>query len=161
MFSSLSACLGFKQKLSVLDLEIEDLVGDGPAVDESIQYLISKHKDIQSVKIYSSDCTDKALSHLLALKKLRTLSIDDSRITGDQLITATTSTDNDDDGSNEDSLEELSLRWSSLTGTGLANILRVIGGQSLTLLDLSETRVTMDTVSQLTNSFPRLKVKRI
>ena len=153
--------MGFKQKLSVLDLEIEDLVGDGPAVDESIQYLISKHKDIQSVKIYSSDCTDKALSHLLALKKLRTLSIDDSRITGDQLITATTSTDNDDDGSNEDSLEELSLRWSSLTGTGLANILRVIGGQSLTLLDLSETRVTMDTVSQLTNSFPRLKVKRM
>ena len=153
--------MGFKQKLSVLDLEIEDLVGDGPAVDESIQYLISKHKDIQSVKIYSSDCTDKALSHLLALKKLRTLSIDDSRITGDQLITATTSTDNDDDGSNEDSLEELSLRWSSLTGTGLANILRVIGGQGLTLLDLSETRVTMDTVSQLTNSFPRLKVKRM
>jgi len=170
-------------------LETDCLTGDSSAVDESIQYLIQHHPELESFKIGSrgniSSCSNFSLQALSALPNIQYLiqphhpelesvknkrsSCSDSSlqalfshpniriiklrycplITGEILYT---------DSEVKPKLKVLDLGGCrKLTDIGVVGLLNLTDGETLTELDLQDTNITLDNISDLNIRLPKLE----
>jgi len=191
MFSEISAdrlILMSDQVQTVKGLETDCLTGDSSAVDESIQYLIQHHPELESFKIGSrgniSSCSNFSLQALSALPNIQYLiqhhpelesvknkrsSCSDSSlqalfshpniriiklrycplITGEILYT---------DSEVKPKLKVLDLGGCrKLTDIGVVGLLNLTDGETLTELDLQDTNITLDNISDLNIRLPKLE----
>jgi len=190
MFSEISAdrlILMSDQVQTVKGLETDCLTGDSSAVDESIQYLIQHHPELESFKIGSRgniSCSNFSLQALSALPNIQYLiqhhpelesvknkrsSCSDSSlqalfshpnigiiklrycplITGEILYT---------DSEVKPKLKVLDLGGCrKLTDIGVVGLLNLTDGETLTELDLQDTNITLDNISDLNIRLPKLE----
>jgi len=190
MFSEISAdrlILMSDQVQTVQGLETDCLTGDSSAVDESIQYLIQHHPELESFKIGSrgnisscsnfslqalsassiqyliqhhpelesvknkrSSCSDSSLQALFSHPNIRIIKLRYCPlITGEILYT---------DSEVKPKLKVLDLGGCrKLTDIGVVGLLNLTDGETLTELDLQDTNITLDNISDLNIRLPKLE----
>ena len=153
----------------ILGIDITDLTGDSSAVDDSLEHLVRTHKELVSVKIGRSNCTDRGLQAVMSNPNIVVLKVCSNKILGENL---------EDSSTHVLDLKVLDLGGCiGLTERGLANIisrtnlcnlkefnLRACSkltvlvfilnktGDSLKKLDLSLTNLTLADIGSLTAS---------
>jgi len=155
MFSGISAerlILMSDQVQTVKGLETGRLSGDSSSVDESIQYLIQQHPELESCKIASSYCSDASVQALFLIPNMSIIKLTHCElITGEILV-------HDLDSEVKPKLKVLILvSCCKLTDIGLVSLLNLTDGESLIELNLALTKITLSNIGDLTNRFPNLK----
>jgi len=155
MFSEISAkrlILMSDQVQTVKGLKTGRLSGDRSSVDESIQYLIRLHPELESCKIAFSSCSDSSLQALFLIPNISIIKLKHCElITGEILV-------HDLDSEEKPKLKVLNLcGCCKLTDIGLVGLLNLTDGESLTKLNLALTKITLNNIGDLTNRFPNLK----
>ena len=118
--------------------------------DSSIEYLLSKHPELNTVRLFQSQCSNRCLEALFSHPSIEKIQLSRSNITGEIELAGT---------QQKLSLVELNLSGcTDLTNKGLACLLNWTNGDSLAELDISETNVSLLDFSSMTTDIKNLEV---
>ena len=117
-------------------------------VDDSIEFLVARHRELEEFSIFFADCSDRSLQSLLTLNVVK-LFFMSAIITGENLNPAL---------EYSQCLQNLTfIGCLELTDDGFASILSKSGGNLKSLIVFVSDRITLSAINSFGTSFPLLK----